>query len=199
MKNLLIFLFGAAAGACGMLVWLRKGIKQELEKQAEAKEDLPFTVSDEDKKEEIPVNIEEHTIDPETRVQYHNIVNEVKNNVVEDPDEAFDQNPTDGYFVESDEKAGLFVEIDDEEYLHNHDYEKEKLVYFRGDHIMCNENGTIYPPYQLVGDDWENYVGNHAFNTAFIRNNRLLTDYEIYVEDGLYEDEYGNDMDFIKD
>ena len=70
--------------------------------------------------------------------------------------------------------------------------EKEQYVYFRGDRIMSTENGTIIPnPAVLVGTEWEKYIGQDAERTAFIRNPNLVTDYEIYVEDGLYEDEFG--------
>ena len=65
---------------------------------------------------------------------------------------------------------------------------------------MCTENGTIYPnPADIVGAAWEQSVGKYAENTAFIRNKRNLTDYEIYVEDGLYTDEYGDENNFRED
>jgi hypothetical protein len=58
---------------------------------------------------------------------------------------------------------------------------------------MCTENGTkIERPALLVGGEWENCVGNYANRTAFIHNGRLNMDYQIYVEDGFYADEFGD-------
>ena len=206
MKQLLIFLLGGVVGAGGMLLWLRKDIKKELQtisaqmekesKKQKEKEDLPFDIEDNKKEEtkkpaEVEIKMEENVIDPATRTQYHNLVNEVRNR---EPEE---ENNDGGYFVEGDETNGTFVEIDCDEYLHNHEYEQEKLVYYRGSRTMATENGSIIPnPFPLIGGEWENCVGNYAFNTAFIRNNKTMVDYEIYVDEGLYEDEYGNDLNF---
>ena len=50
MKNLLIFLFGAACGVGGTLLWLRKDIKKELDNiRIDMREqEMPFSVSDSD-------------------------------------------------------------------------------------------------------------------------------------------------------
>lgn len=83
-------------------------------------------------------------------------------------------------------------EIDMETYENDDDYTKEQYIYFAGSRTMSTENGTIIPNYGLfVGSDWEQYIGHYANKTAFIRNPKLSTDYEIYVEAGLYSDEFG--------
>ena len=83
--------------------------------------------------------------------------------------------------------------------MHDHDFEKERLIYFKGDKVMATEDGTIIPkPFTLIGGEWENCVGNYADGTAFLRNSNLVTDYEVYVEEGMYEDEFGSDMNFDK-
>ena len=91
-------------------------------------------------------------------------------------------------------------EIDEDDFMRNDANEKERLVYYRGDRIMATESGTIITnPAMLVGVTWENCVGNYADRTAFIRNSKLVTDYEIYVEDGLYTDEYGDENNLRED
>jgi hypothetical protein len=108
--------------------------------------------------------------------------------------------PREGGFVGNDETDGGCFEIDEEDFLHNDANEKERYVYYRGDRIMATENGTIITnPAMFVGTMWENCVGNYANNTAFIRNSRLNTDFEIYVEDGLYSDEYGDELNLRED
>lgn len=94
----------------------------------------------------------------------------------------------------NDYPDGTFLEIDKEEFLFDKSNEKDRLVYYMGDKIMSTENGTIIPnPYHLVGNDWEKLVDKYSPNTAYVRNPKLATDYEIYVEVGSYVDEWGEE------
>lgn len=91
-------------------------------------------------------------------------------------------------------RSETFFEIDRDDFDHDDEYLKVRYVYFRGDRVMCTESGTVITnPYLFVGNQWEQFVGNYAQNTAFVRNTRLREDYEIYVEEGTYADEYGYD------
>lgn len=220
MKNLLIFLFGAACGAGGMLLWLRKDIKKELNKAHESPQndsELPFTMEDKTnrEKEEKPVRSDSGASEghseravsekEESRMKYNNIINDIKNGTQpkltipimarEDVPEAHyqrDDDQTEYDIKETDTSDPQFVEIEIEEFKHDDEYEKERLVYYQDDHIMATENGTIITnPAILVGSDWERYVGDSADRTAFVRNKRNSIDYEIYVENGTYEDEWG--------
>lgn len=204
MKNLLIFLFGAAVGTVGTLFYLRKGIKKQLEviennakngekeaaesgskEQKDGKNEgsdgsVPFKMNEDN----VPMALKENT-----RINYNRIIEDNYRGKPPVP-----VMPRDDNFVGSDETDGGCFEIDEDDFMHNDENEKERLVYYRGDRIMATENGTIITnPAILVGTTWENCVGNYADHTAFIRNSRLVTDYEIYVEDGLYTDEYGDE------
>lgn len=192
MKNLLIFLFGAACGAGGTMLWLRKDIKNELKRidsERKAASDVPFVVGEQE-----PENNERAKV----KAQYRQVVNQY--NVTAEPEDKMEENDisdVEGSFSETD--GGIF-EIDCDTFMHDHSNEKVRLVYFRGDRIMSEENGTVITnPAMLVGGQWESCVGNYADRTAFIRNPRLVTDYEIYVEDGLYEDEYGVEDNYRED
>lgn len=196
MKNLIIFLFGAAVGVGGTLLWLRKDIQKELEtikKEAENSnedEDLPFVMNDDDK----PMATKENT-----KVDYFKIIdNEYtgvksvpvqprEDNISNDDEQEDTSDFADGY-----DSNGVLFEIDQDDFMYDETYEKEHLIYFAGDKIMSTEAGTIIEnPFLLVGGAWEQYVGNYAKNTSFVRNSRLTTDYEIFVEEGSYTDEYG--------
>lgn len=213
MKNLLIFLFGAAIGAGGMLLWLRKDIKEELEKAekngSESDSEPPFTVKNDTETQEKGAEIvaANDSYEPEKRakVPYHTLFqgsegktsdlfsdprdSGIFTHVRENEDE--NDNPEAG-FIGNDETDGGVFEIDKDDFMADDGYEQERLVYYRGDKIMATEDGTIITnPFILVGGEWDKCVGNYADRTAFIRNPRLVVDYEIYVEDGLYSDEYG--------
>lgn len=204
MKNLLIFLFGASVGAVGTLFYLRKGIKKQLEtieneakkagndgqKEAETGNGNGKTEATESN---IPFEMKEggmpNALKETTKVQYNKIVED--NYRGRPPVPVTESN---GNSVGMDESDGGCFEIDIDDFMHDESNEKVRLVYYRGDRIMATENGTILTnPAMFVGTTWENCVGNYADHTAFIRNARLVTDYEIYVEDGLYTDEYGDE------
>lgn len=210
MKNLLIFLFGAAVGTVGTLFYLRKGIKKQLEviennaknaekeaaeygsdKEKDGKQDvsdssIPFKMDEEN----VPMAMKEST-----KINYNRII---EDNYRGKPPVPI--MPNDEHFAGSDETDGGCFEIDEDDFMRNDENEKERLVYYRGDRIMATESGTIITnPAMLVGATWENCVGNYADRTAFIRNSKLVTDYEIYVEDGLYTDEYGDENNLRED
>lgn len=204
MKNLLIFLFGASVGAVGTLFYLRKGIKKQLEIIENEAKNAGNSGGNGEKKEEksaenaakesnIPFEMKEdgmpNALKETTKVQYNKIVED--NYRGRPPVPITESN---GNSVGMDESDGGCFEIDIDDFMHDDSNEKVRLVYYRGDRIMTTENGTILTnPAMFVGTTWENCVGNYADHTAFIRNARLVTDYEIYVEDGLYTDEYGDE------
>lgn len=199
MKNLFIFLFGATCGAAGMFFYLRKDIKKKLddmqanvvqntvENGDQKKEDLPFEVKD-----EVPAAVAAEA----TTVNYNKIVDE--NGYRGNAPVPVTEGVMSGERI--NETDWGVVEIDMDTFMHDKSFEKERLVYFQGDRVLCNENGTIFPnPAELVGVMWEQGVGRFADNTSFIRNKRLVTDYEIYVENGLYTEEYGDENIFRED
>lgn len=203
MKNLLIFLFGASVGAVGTLFYLRKGIKKQLETIENEAKNSGNSGGNGEKKEEnsaendakesnIPFEMKEdgmpNALKETTKVQYNKIV---EDNYRGRPPVPITENGSGDGAEGAD--GGCF-EIDIDDFMHDDSNEKVRLVYYRGDRIMATENGTILTnPAMFVGTTWENCVGNYADHTAFIRNARLVTDYEIYVEDGLYTDEYGDE------
>ena len=203
MKNLLIFLFGAAVGSVGTLFYLRKDIKNQLQtiennakngensgadgnKNGGSESDIPFEM----REESISTAVKEGT-----RINYNKIIEE---NGYRGKSPVPITNGSD--ISGMDETDGGFFEIDMDEFMHDQTYAKERVVYYRGDRIMSSEAGTIFTnPAALVGSTWECCVGNYAEHTAFIRNSKLGTDYEIYVEDGLYTDEFGDENNFRED
>lgn len=210
MKNLLIFLFGAAVGSVGTLFYLRKDIKKQLETiennakkgVSEPENGSKSKAENSDKEPEennIPFEIKEENtpiaMKETTKINYNKIIDD--NYRGRPPVPVMEHGM--GY-AGMDETDGGCFEIDMDDFTRDETNEKERLVYYRGDKIMATENGTIITnPALLVGTMWENCVGNYAEHTAFIRNSRLVTDYEIYVEDGLYSDEYGDENNFRED
>lgn len=187
MKNFLVLLLGIGIGVGGTMFWLRKDIKKQIQEMKNTKNEAENSEKGAD---DVPFSMENPVVEPPKepkkteKIAYNSIPLEEKGTEEDDSSEEIHG---------SDETDGGIFEIDVDEMMHNHEYEKERLVYFRGDKIMATESGTIISnPFLLVGGEWENCVGNYADSTAFIRNPKMVTDYEIYVEDGLYSDEYGD-------
>ena len=189
MKYFFTFIAGVAVGAGGMMLWLRKDIKKQLD---EIKTDSVAPDIQEEKEPEKPDS-------EEKRKEYHKAVMEVIDAVptpyremsIAAMEKNEEQNEDEEPPVEKKRTIDIHG-IDADTFIHDHDYMQEHIVYYRGDKIMATENGTrIEKPAILVGNLWEDEIGRYANRTAFIRNHSLMTDYEIYVEDGSYVDEYG--------
>lgn len=219
MKYILSFLFGAACGVGGTLLWLRKDIKHEMEIRSEASksDDMPFVMGEHNDGDKEPESLrgaknglrsedsDGIAARREERVNYNKIVNDIKSGVKPElkipvlpredyPEAHFDdgEGEEEEPVTEKTEDELVCFPIPIEDFTHDENYEKERYVYFRGDKIMCTEAGTIITtPALFVGNNWEEAIGRDAERTAFIRNPKLSTDYEIYVEEGLYEEEYG--------
>ena len=60
------------------------------------------------------------------------------------------------------------------------------------DDILAEEEGTVIEdPKYLVGEDWKKHIGKYVEDEAFIRNERVTTDYNIVCENLTYADEFG--------
>lgn len=80
--------------------------------------------------------------------------------------------------------------ISDEDYVHsNRNYAKETLIYYAGDDVFADECVTFVDNASLlVGEKWRMEIGKFEENVAYIRNDRVRTDYEIIVEDCSFSD-----------
>lgn len=183
MKNLLIFLFGAGVGAGATLLFLRKGIKKRLEDLAKAMaengdtQEEPFVMEEQDSQPTAEPAPQEVT-GKDVRTEYYKIVEETEKGTARPSLDVY--GPIDGSQI---------VEIDLDDYMHDHSVEKDRLVYYKGDNVLTTEEGEIIKnPAMYIGTGWEKYVDHYAENTAFVRNNKLSMDYEIYVEEGYHGD-----------
>lgn len=99
-------------------------------------------------------------------------------------DLAIDEPPSeDGYFEDP-------YGISDEDYVHSkRNYNKETLIYYAGDGVFTDECVTFVDNASLlVGEKWRMEIGKYEENVAYIRNDKIATDYEVIVEDSSYSD-----------
>lgn len=201
MKNLVYFLLGVGIGAGGTFLWLHNELKK-VKDQQNTKEEVPFTADDNKENAGNNGNASNNIETPEVNARqemktaYSNIVQSTSTAPVQDNGSNWGSAPVPVMPREEvteveNEGQGIF-EITKEDYLAETGDEKEYLLWYRVDHVLCEEDGTIIRnPAMFIGHDWMNYVGHYAKDTAFVKNARLCTKYEIKCEEGLYTDVHG--------
>lgn len=77
-------------------------------------------------------------------------------------------------------------------------YDKVDLYYYRLDDILCDTKDTIMQnPEDILGWDWMKEM--QKINTAFVRNEKLKIDYEIYPITGAFSDEVASRLETDKE
>ena len=212
MKEVFIFLGGVVVGAAGAIFWLRKEFEGKLE-EAEMRLDAVEKQVDKNTKtvKENAEKVTKNAAKLNKKVREYNkmcekhgysaqntsesgveaLVREerVKNVSDDDADDVPFIGPSEG---PSDEPYA----ISDTEFIHDEkeSYSKVTLFYYRGDDILAEEDGTVVEDWKYnVGDDWKEYISKFVEDEAFIRNDRISTDYNIVCEDMSYSDEFGDD------
>lgn len=212
MKEIIIFLGGVVVGAAGAVFWLRKEFEGKLE-EAEMRLDAVEKQVDENTKtvEKNAEKVTKNAAKLNKKVREYNkmcekhgysaqntsesgveaLVREerVKNVSDDDADDVPFTGPSEG---PSDEPYA----ISDTEFIHDEkeNYTKVTLFYYRGDDILSEEDGAVVEDWKYnVGEDWKEYIGKFVEDEAFIRNDRISTDYNIVCEDMSYSDEFGDD------
>ena len=203
---------GAVSGAVGSLFYLRKDFEKKVNDEIEARERIKTEFNDkEDEKKRIRdaakidsktsraiIEREGYSSDNVTAM----IRNErteaprglkthstVRKNVVFSIDEngEVDDSPSEGpadvpYGISSEDFIGTRPE-----------YDKTTLTFYMNDLTMANEEGDIIQdPAYLVGEleEWMREVGTSEDSIAYIRNERIATDYEIICENKSYSDDW---------
>ena len=213
-QGTLIFVAGAVSGAVGSLFYLRKEFDKKVEEECAAREmaikDLQVTQANLEKE----LKTAHNQIDSKTsraiaeREGYSSdtvsaMIRETRtessrglrnnyigpNKVVFSIDENgdVDDSPSEGpvdepYGISSEDFIGTRPE-----------YDKTTLTFYMNDLIMANEEGdVIQDPAYLVGEreEWMREVGTSEDNIAYIRNEKIATDFEIICENKSYTDDW---------
>jgi hypothetical protein len=77
----------------------------------------------------------------------------------------------------------------DEFFSNENEYRQCSLSYYRGDNILCDEHDVpVYNPERVVG----NLAFGHGSadpSIVYVRNDRLLAEYEVILDEGFYQTE----------
>lgn len=79
-------------------------------------------------------------------------------------------------------------QITDEEYANQDNYECESWTYYKGNDTMVDFNGEPVVDYrQYIEHVLDNCLNDDDLSDVYVRNEKLMTDYEILTTDSSYE------------
>lgn len=186
--NVLIFAAGAAIGS--VATW--KFVETKYKRIAQEEIDSVKEVFSRRKTEEPPAEVESAVEDDEPYKLPDN-VNELYAKIL----------GREGYT----EKKGGVEEmpvvnpriITPEEFAENPAYDTVSLTYYE-DNVYEDEWGVIYDKDDIeatVGLDAVTHFGEYEEDSVFVRNDEMLTDYEILRDTRTYRETYGKDPDTV--
>jgi len=200
MKGILIFLAGAGVGAGVTAFVLKSKYDSKLEKKASELSDIyrkkledaglaNFTVDEKpDINEAAKANLNKPYSDISRAYSKTFENGPVANNVESDRDDRVDEKL--GQKVANAVMDYIYT-ISPDEFASTHaDYEKATLQFYT-DEILADEQGEPVNPNGTIGDDFVNHFDEFERDVVYIRNDKLLTDYEVIREAMSYEDYYG--------
>ena len=212
MKNLLIFLGGAVCGAVGALWYLRKDYEAKLEEaevrlnavEEQVEENIKVVEKNAEKITKTTAKLAKKARDYSKmceKLQYkdeNGPVSAVEALIREDreKDESVDQEDDLPFKGPSEGLNDVPYGISDKDFIHDgkEDFDKVTIFYYRGDDVLAEEDGTVIKDWKYnVGEDWKDQIGRFVDDEAFIRNERIGTDYNIVCEDMSYTDEFGEE------
>lgn len=190
--NILVFAVGAAVGSAATWMILKNKYEQRVQEEVESvKEALSGLTNNTEQSEE------NETEESEDEEEHHQINWDELEDLNEESDDELEEyaNLTNLY---SNEKGGAekvkakkpyvispydFGEIDE--------YRKIDLTYY-ADEVLEDEDGEIVTDIEeLIGADSLNTFGEYEDDAVFVRNERLMTDFEILKDYRTYEEVTG--------
>lgn len=100
--------------------------------------------------------------------------------------------PEDGF---ADSPYGI---SDEEFYTKDGKFMKKTLIYYDEDDVFTDECATLCANVSLlVGEKWRIEIGKFEKNVAFIRNEKMGTDYEIIVENCAFRDTIRDELEEV--
>ena len=215
MRGFIIFVTGAAFGAAGTLMWLRKDFDEKLEEAKYQLNNVEKRIDENTEKVEKRSKRTQRTIDilnkkvkeyeaEIKKLQYGAVEGSqsgVEALVREDRDSGVSGDGEDDlpFTARPDgPKEGLVdtpYPISERDFIDDgkEDFDKVTLFYYTDDVLSEEDGAVIEDPGYLLGEDWKDSIGKFVPGEAFIRNEKRGTDYNVVCEEMRYSDEFRED------
>lgn len=155
------FIIGAVVSGLTTYFATKKKIKakadEEIEEVRDIYEKMTLEHSKEKKKEEVPVK------NYKVQAMHHRILTESEKKVEESKKDIPEIIP-----IES------FVEDDD--------YDKETLIFYEEDGVLTDQYDHVIGLNETIGEEALNHFGEEEEDIVYVRNNKLMIDYEVILE-----------------
>lgn len=214
MDRILIFLGGISVGSVGVFLLLRRDYRKKIEEEteqirmeADKKDDQIDENGQKNDEKTEPVDVmaaEKMSIKMTNGLKYTNYADDIgKNRMRNSPDfEEIEENSCATFENKSgalEEKSGASEQIygiSDEDFIHsNRHFEKCTLVFYEKNEVFTDECATFCANAPLlVGEKWRMEIGKYEDNVAYIRNEKIGTDFEVIVENSAFELPENNDL-----
>lgn len=180
------FVLGAAAGA--LVTW--KLIEKKYhaiadEEIASVKKAYSEQKSDKDREQTIPPITVPLPDDQEKADEIDKVIK--KYSAEDKPDyTVYSQAKEDSTNTDDNSSDKPYV-ISPEECNELDDYSFVELTYYAGNGVLVDDEGDpIEDPERIVGDDFSSHFGEYEDDSVFVRNDRLMCDYQILLDSREY-------------
>lgn len=191
--NVLIFAAGAAIGSAVTWKFVETKYKRIAQEEIDSVKEVFSRRKKEETVEEATPPTEDVSEEPDDPYKIPDNVNELYTKIL----------GREGYTEEKGGVEKMPVEnpriITPEEFAENPAYDTVSLTYYEDD-VYEDEWGVIYSKEDIketVGLDAVNHFGEYEEDSVFVRNDEMLTDYEILRDTRTYRETYGKDPDTV--
>lgn len=213
-QGIVIFCTGAVAGSVGSLFYLRAEFKKKVEEEVNSRDMAIRELKRECANANKEASIAQNRIDSKVSEALSNALGYSEDNVSalvrkprrerSDASESISEQRKDVvYSVDENGEVEEYPKeempdkpygISSEDFLVTRkEYDKTTLTFYMNDSVLCNEEGDIIQdPSYIIGDraDWMKEVGKYEDQIAYIRNEKIATDYEIICESKSYTEDW---------
>ena len=81
-------------------------------------------------------------------------------------------------FVDPEEPHAIPMEL----YISDDDYDKETLIYYEEDEVLTDQFDHVLDVNDVIGRDSLDHFGEEDEDILYVRNKRVMTDYEVILE-----------------
>lgn len=172
LKNTIIFVLGAAAGAAVTWKVLKTKYEQIVQEEIDSFKEMMS------KKHGVIVNEDDESEREEELIKEYEMM-------------------TGEYSANTDKKGGSEPVLKDRDYItiiapdefaEDDDYDTESLIYYADEQLADDRGNLIEEIDDLVGDDFANYFGEFEDNAVYFRNDKYKTYYEVVRDYRRYGD-----------
>lgn len=186
LSKVIIFAVGAAAGSAVTYLYLKNKYEQIINDEIDEMRNYYISKYESDVEEDIPEEVEEEP------VEIDSIKQEIKAYAKIAEQNGYSEPGKIERMVNEVEKPYV---ISPDEYGEYQDYELINLVFYADGVLADDMDEEIDSFDNIVGENFMDHYGEYEDDTVFVRNDRLMADYEIQRDERNYSEVVGSEAE----